>query len=148
MNGNGQHRFVQGEARAAYLADLKAAGAAGLSTTAFMAKYGVTRNSVTMTLNASGEVLCRRPHYNLPATWVLREFATADERRKIRQTLTIKPKALALAKDALAATQAREPKITRAKPFVDKRFAFDPPPGWVGQITRDWRERRLQELGQ
>lgn len=36
-------------------------------------------------------------------------------------------------------------KITRAEPFVDRRFAFEPAPGWVGQITQDWRERRLQE---
>jgi hypothetical protein len=34
-------------------------------------------------------------------------------------------------------------KVTRAEPFVDRRFRFEPTPGWVGQITRDWRERRL-----
>lgn len=35
-------------------------------------------------------------------------------------------------------------KITSAEPFVDRRFAFDPPKGWQGQITRDWLDRRLQ----
>lgn len=34
-------------------------------------------------------------------------------------------------------------KITVAK-APPGRFEFDPPPGWRGQITRDWRERRLQ----
>lgn len=38
-------------------------------------------------------------------------------------------------------------KVTRAAPFVDRRFAFEPPPGWRGQITQDWRERRMREAG-
>lgn len=28
--------------------------------------------------------------------------------------------------------------------FRDTRFTFDPPLGWVGEITRDWQERRGQ----
>lgn len=36
-------------------------------------------------------------------------------------------------------------KITRAEPFVDRRFVGETPPGWVGQITRDWLERRLEQ---
>jgi hypothetical protein len=36
-----------------------------------------------------------------------------------------------------------ECKITRAEPFVDRRYA--PDPGWQGQITADWHERRLKE---
>lgn len=29
-------------------------------------------------------------------------------------------------------------------PTPPSRFAFEPPPGWRGQITNDWMERRLQ----
>lgn len=29
-------------------------------------------------------------------------------------------------------------------PTPPGRFAFDPPPGWRGQITQDWLDRRLQ----
>ena len=36
------------------------------------------------------------------------------------------------------------PKVTIAPPFVDRRFEVALPPGG-GQITRDWRERRMQE---
>jgi hypothetical protein len=33
-------------------------------------------------------------------------------------------------------------KFVRAEPFVDHRYA--PDPGWQGQITADWHERRLK----
>ena len=36
-------------------------------------------------------------------------------------------------------------KRTVCPPFVDRRFEVETPPGWTGQITRDWRERRLKE---
>jgi hypothetical protein len=36
-------------------------------------------------------------------------------------------------------------KVTLCPAGKDQRYTFTPPPGWVGQITRDWRERRLQE---
>lgn len=32
--------------------------------------------------------------------------------------------------------------ITIAPPFVDRRFKFDPPPGWKGQITLDHEKER------
>jgi len=32
-------------------------------------------------------------------------------------------------------------------PTPPSRFAFDPPPGWRGQITCDWMDRRLQQVG-
>ena len=35
--------------------------------------------------------------------------------------------------------------VTICPPFVDRRFAVETPPGWVGAITSDWRERRLKE---
>lgn len=38
-------------------------------------------------------------------------------------------------------------KVTKAPTPKDSRFTFDPPPGWKGQITRDWMDRRLQEMG-
>lgn len=34
-------------------------------------------------------------------------------------------------------------KVQKAPDFKDTRFTFDPPPGWKGQITADWMDRRL-----
>ena len=34
-------------------------------------------------------------------------------------------------------------KVTVCPSGTDQRFTFSPPPGWVGQITRDWREGRM-----
>lgn len=34
-------------------------------------------------------------------------------------------------------------RLIRAEPFVDRRYA--PDPGWQGQITADWHDRRLKE---
>ncbi len=39
-------------------------------------------------------------------------------------------------------------KVQFAPQHKDSRFSFDPPPGWKGQITQDWMDRRLQEVGQ
>lgn len=36
-------------------------------------------------------------------------------------------------------------KVTICPSGRDQRFTFVPPPGWVGEITRDWSERRLGE---
>lgn len=32
--------------------------------------------------------------------------------------------------------------VTQCPSGTDARFRFDPPPGWVGEITRDWLARR------
>lgn len=37
-----------------------------------------------------------------------------------------------------------ETRVTICPPFVDRRFEFDPPPGWRGAITQDWLASRLQ----
>jgi hypothetical protein len=39
------------------------------------------------------------------------------------------------------ATNPRGVKVTVCPHGVDKRFSFEPPPGWVGQITQDWGAR-------
>lgn len=54
--------------------------------------------------------------------------------------------------------RAKEPEAPKAKKIVwpehvkvqaiptpPPRFAFTPPPGWRGQITQDWMDRRLQQ---
>lgn len=38
-------------------------------------------------------------------------------------------------------------KVTHCPHGVDTRFTFTPPPGWRGQITADWRERRTRGGG-
>lgn len=35
-----------------------------------------------------------------------------------------------------------ETKVTICPTFEDKRYAFDPPPGWRGAITQDWEKER------
>lgn len=34
--------------------------------------------------------------------------------------------------------------VQRIPTAQDTRFTFDPPPGWKGEITRDWMDHRLQ----
>lgn len=35
-----------------------------------------------------------------------------------------------------------ETKVTICPPFVDRRFEFNPPPGWKGEVTREWEKER------
>lgn len=60
----------------------------------------------------------------------------------------IKPiKRLAKTPSAFAQQPAIVPpglEVTRCPSGQDTRFAFTPPAGWTGQITRDWLARRLE----
>ena len=40
------------------------------------------------------------------------------------------------------ASNTDEVKPQICAPFVDRRFEFTPPPGWVGEITKDWKKER------
>lgn len=146
MNRSGQHTMGHGEAQAAYLADVAAAGPDGISTNALMAKYGVTKTSVSQTMHKTGEIFCRRKGRGSPGVWVLKRYATPTEAETMRKSLTIKPQSVRQDGSAPAAMPKGGPKITRAELFVDRRFTFTPPPGWVGEITKDWRARRLEGL--
>jgi ribosomal protein L44E len=61
---------------------------------------------------------------------------------------------LVLRRSEQAATPAQPTKIiwpetvkVQVHPTPPSRFAFEPPPGWRGQITHDWMDRRLQGAG-
>lgn len=41
-----------------------------------------------------------------------------------------------------AVTWPAHVQVQRAPTPVDTRFAFIPPPGWVGEFSREWQERR------
>lgn len=77
-----------------------------------------------------------------PARWYLHQFVPAEElaveaappKVEKSRALTLDPAAPPIVPPSV--------KVTRA-PAPVERFAVSVPPGWVGQITRDWREARL-----
>lgn len=85
------------------------------------------------------------------AQWRAKNQRDTEKKRK-------EPKAKKERKQALRQTKpyvAAEPKkakviwpehvqVQRIPTPQDTRFTFDPPPGWRGEITRDWMNHRMQ----
>lgn len=57
----------------------------------------------------------------------------------LQRSESVKP-----APKAATVTWPENVKVTIAPQHKDSRYSFEPPPGWKGQITRDWMESRLQ----
>ena len=75
------------------------------------------------------------------------EFAPAQEplRSTAPTSFAVHSKRVVLDKDAPA--DFSKAKVTVCPGFTeDKRFAFQPDPGWRGQITSDWLNGRLREV--
>jgi len=134
------------------LAVLRAAGKDGavIGDVAFAISRGSTcTESRLRALQRDGRVTSRREHPGTfgtgtrPARWFLAEFAP-EERAAEPRPLQAAPKSKAVTLPA-GADPIIPPtvKVTVCPAGVDHRFTFTPPPGWVGQITRDWREPRL-----
>lgn len=77
---------------------------------------------------------------------------------EVKPTAKTKPKAMPVevrkSKTAPAPTDVQPAEVIWPKgvkvtsiPTPPSRFAFEPPPGWRGQITHDWMDRRLQGAG-
>lgn len=130
------------------LALLRSAGAAGARKQDIAALRGVTANAAYLVLH---KLVQRGLAVNVRTThktsrYYLTEHAPAErpQRPPPKQRLTsVRDENKRLPLDGEPIITERT-KVTRAEPFVDRRFTFDPPPGWRGQITRDWQARRLQ----
>lgn len=122
---------------------VRESGKAGMTPTQLARARNVKRPSVERPIQrlvAAGRIVNSRVSQRV-SLYFVPEFAP--------EVLKAPPQRLTSIRDANVTMPQGEPiiteqtRITRAAPFVDRRFAFDPPPGWTGQITRDWRERRL-----
>ena len=115
----------------------------GISTNEIAKQFDVTRDSVNKALHpltSCGVVRMERKGRNAPGRWFIGPAPVTQ-----RAALTIRAKAVTLDPSAPAIVPAGV-KVTVAPRPVD-RFAVSVPPGWSGQITRDWRERRLGAMG-
>lgn len=130
-----------------YMADAKAAGAQGITVNGQASKYGtkpatvakavgvmVSRGHLVARLTGSGKAHAMK-------TYFLPEFAPDES--AIVHTVRAKPvyrsQAVTLPKDAPAIIPAGV-KITRAAPFVDRRFTVETPQrGWINSAEcRPW----------
>ena len=137
--------------RHAVVALMLSSGKAGISIAEIQAAMGLTYFSVRRHLDriiklreltwvpvCDGPYGARRYYVSVP---------TESTPRKVPPQQPGKPKAAPKQAEPFKSSPAdySRAKVTIAPPPQD-RFAFSPPPGWMGAITRDWRERRLKEL--
>lgn len=127
---------------------LARAGQHGLNTQQVANVLRVTCNrasTVLCQLMRAGQVQRKCPGGRAPAHWWL-----AGQGPKVQVTSTAPrtrsqpPTRVSLPADATVIVPPGL-QVTVCPHGVDNRFTFTPPKGWRGQITRDWRERRLQE---
>lgn len=125
------------------------AGASGITSSDVAHARGITQQSAAILLGrmaADGLLVnVRRSHKD--SRYYLPEHAptlnAALKEKKIQPLTSIRAANVRLDPGAEAiSTPATKITSVKAPPG---RFEFQPPPGWKGQITRDWRERRLQE---
>lgn len=73
--------------------------------------------------------------------------------KKKRATTALRPSGLTIGSDRKEAKREHQKatiiwpdhvQVQRAPTPRDDRFTFTPPPGWKGQITQDWLNRRLE----
>ena len=97
----------------------------------------------TVAWHAIGDGICHNRR-----RWYLPEFKPAAAPVLLGSALNrprvIKARSTRLNRNQAPAGPAPAPIVCPA--FKDTRFAFDPPPGWVGEITRDWQESRLRKV--
>ena len=136
---------------------LAQAGAEGISAAELAHRRGTTQASAYETLKFMtkiGKCVNRRPSYKVsryylfehaPAVSVPAVTAQLQPSKKYATTISAPSRTL-FAPDAVAIITDCT-KITSVKAPLG-RFEFEPPPGWKGQITRDWQDRRLREIQQ
>lgn len=133
------------------LAVLRAAGKDGavIGGVAFAISRGSTCTEARLrALQREGRVCSRREppgSYGTgsrPARWFLVELAPPEksgEPKPLKAAERSRAVTLPACADAIIPETV---KVTVCPSGRDQRFTFTPPPGWVGQITRDWRERK------
>lgn len=145
---------IKGTARSAshglYLADLRAAGREGLEVAAIANKHGVTAAGVhymLRVLRIDGLAVARWLGGSRPAVWFAIEHAPPDHGRPVNARTIVTASKHAARLDPAAPAIVPPGVVVQVCPASrDFRFSADPALAGKGQITRDWRERRLQEV--
>jgi hypothetical protein len=145
-----QKRVGRSASHALYLADLRAAGREGMELAAIAEKHGVTRAGVhymLRVLREDGLAVTRWLGGSRPAVWFAAEHAPPDQGQPVNA------RTIVTASKHAARLDPDEPAIVPPGVVIqvcpasrDFRFSADPALAGRGQITRDWRERRLQEV--
>lgn len=138
----------RGESRGIYLVELKAVGRAGADAAAMAEKFGVSRAGVMYMLKLLRDesvIEFRWAGGKVPARWYALGMAPAPvDRAANRHTVSANRQQLKLDPEAPVVVP---PGVTvQVIPAgYDHRFTADPALAGRGVISRDWRERRLQE---
>jgi hypothetical protein len=125
---------------------VRAAGTAGMRPSAIADARGVKRPSVERPL---ARLLKARRLVSVRVSYRLVLLYAPEHAPKEPARVYAPLRRLTSIRDANVMVPQGDPIITPATKVTvcpsgtDQRFTFSPPPGWVGQITRDWRERRL-----
>jgi hypothetical protein len=151
MPNHARHRPGKGEPLV--LQALARAERHGLNTQQVADVLRATRNraGAVLTNLANAGLVYRRWHGGrAPAQWWLASHAPADASSIVgpRQRLHAvrQPPARVGLDPATPATNPHGVQVRVIPHGTDHRFTFTPPAGWRGgQITRDWRARRLAE---
>jgi 23S rRNA-/tRNA-specific pseudouridylate synthase len=126
---------------------VREAGTSGMQPSQIAKARGVNRQSVERPLQRllrDGRLVNFRPVYR-QSLYFVPEFAPKAEKvyeRPAQRMTSIR--------DANVRMPAGDPIITAATKITREtapigRYEFKPPSGWTGQITRDWRERRMEQ---
>lgn len=130
---------------------VEASGLAGIQPSDIAHKLLTLRQNIERPLQrllARGEIVNVRVSYRCSMYYVPRFAPKAPERvyvptPKPARTTQIRDMRLT-ATDGDAIVTPRTKITSVAAP--PGRYAFNPPKGWVGEITKDWRARRLEGL--
>lgn len=139
---------TRGEARADYLADLEAAGHAGLAAQELADKYGIQRYTVIALLGLmrrDGQAVSVWAGGSVPARYYATQYAPA-ERPANKHTVVTNNKHSARLDPSAPALVPPGVKLTVCPSGRDHRFTADPHLAGRGVISNDWRERRMQEV--
>ena len=135
--------------RGAYLADLTAAGSAGLAVADLAEKYGTSKEQclqVLATLRHAGQAASVWRGGSTPARYYASQHAPTDAGRPVNARTVMTAKKHAARLDPAAPAIVPPGVVVQVCPASrDFRFSADPAVAGRGVITRDWRERQLQE---
>lgn len=138
---------TRGAARADYLADLEAAGRAGLAAQALADKYDIQRYTVIALLGLmrrDGQAVSVWTGGNTPARYYATQYAPPARAADKHSIVTNNKHSARLDPDAPAINHGQV-QVQICPAGRDHRFTADPLIAGRGVISSDWRERRLQE---
>lgn len=126
--------------RKEYLDPIKEAG--GVLVAEFAEKIGVRLKVMQLHLQHLRDAGLLRSE-KIPGRREFMYFVPGFESAKVKPKFAIK-KQIALTQDKREAVIPPTVKVQVIPCLVASRFTFNPPPGWVGEITKDQRARRQE----